>query len=317
MTTTTTTPTTARDQEAAPPPARPRQKIYLEKRSEFMVVMPHTARAWIDRTQARNRKTDPRWVDYLADQIQESWDENGEPIILDWFGDIVDGRHRLTACAKSGRPMRTNVVTGVDPKSFRTIDNNKARNKGDYLHVAGEASGRKLAAVLRSVRLWEIGRLGSDKVGTRDSGIGPEALIDTLARHPGTRASVCAGSAYYHRFRGVGQAQWAFLHYALGRVDPELRDQFLEALASGESLKPGHPAAALRNRLVNNMQSRSKLRPADVLAVTIKAWRAFARGEPVRNLAWRRGGDTPEAFPRLDPFRDEDFPLAAQDQEAA
>lgn len=55
----------------------------------------------------------------------------------------------------------------------------------------------------------------------------------------------------------------------------------------------------LRDRIINNLSSKSKLPAEELLALYIKAWTAFRDDRPMFALRWRTSGNNPETCPRL------------------
>lgn len=68
---------------------------------------------------AKHRDINEKKVAKLAsDMDAQNWQLNGKVIIFDSNGRLLNGQHRLSACAMSGRTMTTLVVRGVDPAAF-------------------------------------------------------------------------------------------------------------------------------------------------------------------------------------------------------
>ena len=51
------------------------------------------------------------------------WKLNGKSICFDWNGRLLNGQHRLSAVVRSGVPLTTLVVRGLDPALVPTQDN--------------------------------------------------------------------------------------------------------------------------------------------------------------------------------------------------
>jgi hypothetical protein len=86
----------------------------------------------------------------------------------------------------------------------------------------------------------------------------------------------------------------AYVHWRGARVAPEAADSFVDAIATGANLAEDSPARVLRETLLRNKGPRKKkLQQPVILAYTIKAFNAHARGEPMRVLSWK----TREGFP--------------------
>src|SRR5439155_2662819 len=109
-----------------------------EARSELKTITPDLARQWLDAVPDFQRKLDRRQVDKIKIAIQRNeWRLNGAAIVFNERGDLIDGQHRLTAIAESGRPVQSLVVTGIskDELTFATLGDTKPRQTADFLHV--------------------------------------------------------------------------------------------------------------------------------------------------------------------------------------
>jgi hypothetical protein len=74
-------------------------------------------------------------VDRYAEEMRLGvWALNGKSLIFDSNGRLLNGQHRLTACAQSGVPLVTLVVRGVNPSVFNKDpkrDSKSEDSKGD------------------------------------------------------------------------------------------------------------------------------------------------------------------------------------------
>ena len=104
---------------------------------EFKTVLmtPSLAEAILKKNE-RNRKISPNLITaYATDMINGNWnEETASTIAIGSDGILCDGQHRLLAVIKSGKTIRMNVVTGVDPKGI--YDQNRARSTSDQLAIA-------------------------------------------------------------------------------------------------------------------------------------------------------------------------------------
>ena len=62
-----------------------------------------------------NRKLNPKHVLFLSNQMTSGyWKENGQAIVFDINGNLIDGQHRLNAVTHSGCTIRALVCTGAE-----------------------------------------------------------------------------------------------------------------------------------------------------------------------------------------------------------
>jgi hypothetical protein len=86
-----------------------------------VTVTPEMAREWLDANTGVPFNSQPHKVDqYARDMASGHWPLTGEGIRFDEADQLVDGRHRLRACVKSGVPFLTYVTrlsgTAVTPE---------------------------------------------------------------------------------------------------------------------------------------------------------------------------------------------------------
>ena len=85
---------------------------------EIEEITPELATQYLSNN-AKHREINPRKVEKLAaDLDSQNWQLNGKVIIFDSTGRLLNGQHRLSACAVSGKTLTTLVVRGVDPATF-------------------------------------------------------------------------------------------------------------------------------------------------------------------------------------------------------
>lgn len=201
-------------------------------RIEIMTVTPAMANKWLESTTFRNRNVSVAAVNrYATDMAEGRWALNGESIVLDDNGNVIDGQHRLRAVIKSGVPIQSVIVRGVDQSVFPTFDVGSKRGGHDVLAIAGYANTRTLAAILRNILTHRtIGFCN----GPRGSGTVSEKRIDFLsliAKHPGAIESAAFVQAFGKTCELLRPGSFAgFVHYECGCQDSEARDAFFRAL---------------------------------------------------------------------------------------
>lgn len=110
-------------------------------------VTPQQAREYLARAFVA-RKPDPRSVGAYAKTMQDgAWVVNGQPIIFDTEGRLIDGVQRLTACVEADTPFPTLVARGVHGDTLHTIDQHRARSYVAVLEARG--TYRRPASLVR------------------------------------------------------------------------------------------------------------------------------------------------------------------------
>lgn len=204
-------------------------------KTEIVLVTPSLAAKWLSATTSKNRPMKPEALrQYIQSMRSGKWRENGESIVIDDNGNILDGQHRLQAVVSSGMSFRFAVIRGVDPDSFDTIDSGVRRTGKDVLTIAGYADGSTLAAVLSAIHRYYSGCFGD----TRSPGSnerGPKHIradyMEWIAAYPDAVES----ASYIHSrskrcllFKTVSFA--GCMHYVFGQQSKPARDEFFDAI---------------------------------------------------------------------------------------
>ena len=122
----------------------------MGKSAEFREITPHVAEQLLSVNADEQRNVNKRRVDqYATDMAKGLWKANGEPIIIDERGRLIDGQHRLRAVVASGVTIEALVVSGVSKDSYKTLD--QGMNRGlscavDWVSGSGVSAGRAAAA---------------------------------------------------------------------------------------------------------------------------------------------------------------------------
>lgn len=244
------------------------------------------------------------WVKQIARAILEGrWEFNGESIKIDSEGSVVDGQHRLAACAMAKKPIETVVIRGVESTTY--VDIGHSRSPSQLLAAEGYKNPGQLATAARLVYLWRgpgITRLGSP---TFQPDRGVVQLV--VREHPGLARSVELAKGCSHI---LPRSILAFVHYEAAQAseDSDMADLFVEAVVEGVGISKGEGPHLLRERMMREKQSRQRQARLDVIALTIRAWNAWAAGRKMQRLLITRRADpgegaawAPEAFPQIEP----------------
>lgn len=236
------------------------------------------------------RRLRTSWIDNLARVIARGeWKLNGESIKIDARGKLIDGQHRLQAVIRSGRPIETLVVRGV--KTDAEIDTGRSRCLADLLGSRGEKHASSLAATVTLYIRWKQGT----GVGSNDYKVSTTQAVNFLKLNPGIRNSVQIGTEMKEL---TAPSIVATVHYAACAGGAEGgAGVFFESLKTGVGLGRSDPRRLLRERLLADRSARgAKLRKSFLMALVIKAWNLWVRGESRPLLRWGMN----EEFPEMD-----------------
>lgn len=269
----------------------------LTEKTAIRTITPQMATELL-RLNTKNRQMNEKHMRVIASEMTAgTFVFNGDPIR---FGGttLVDGQHRLAACVLADKPFQAVVVLDLDHDTcFPSIDVGRRRSFSDLLHTEGETNSNALASVVAahySLIKYDFGNRNFN---------GSWALLGAWYKeHPGLLEATHWFSNHKTEFRAIGFGIGALgaLWYEFGLKSPDDRDEFFSLLASGSNLSEGSPILLLRNRLIANSHSRTRLIVRDIVALIIKAWNVHRIGGSLHLLRWTRDGAKAEAFPTIE-----------------
>jgi hypothetical protein len=124
-------------------------------RSRVQNITPKRAAEMLE-ANTTNRPLSRSTVRSFADAMRRGeWQVTHQGIAFDTAGVLVDGQHRLAAIVEADLPVEVTVFTDVEPDTFDVLDTGKKRNAADVLAIEGEKSSTLLAAMVRTLWLYE------------------------------------------------------------------------------------------------------------------------------------------------------------------
>ena len=277
-------------------------------RSQVEKITPEVATKILEgSSDIKNRNVNEGHVDWLASQMKSGkWYLNGEAIILDDEGQLVDGQHRLWAVVKSEVTIESLVTRGVDRKGFASIDTGAARTLANVLGIVGEKYAAAMASALSWTYRHDLGKMFS---ASKAVGFSHQVGLTVIRKYPEIRDSaeeVSKMTAKSQILKGVPPSTLIFLHHRFSTHAKEKATEFFETLGDLRFDSAGTPTRILRDQILRRKAEvrggggGSKTPPLEMMAFFIKAWTDFLSGhKPGRPYQWRRSGQYPEDFPKF------------------
>ena len=228
-------------------------------------------------TSLRNRPLNDRRVSQYARSMRDNNWSAGSMLIIDEEGHMVDGHHRMAAIIQAGTSVDMVVLSGLPTRFIPNIDTGRPRSAGDMLAfvegLEGVGSLRNKAALTRMVLGIDN---GDSNIVVSHNEIA-DFMLDNIALIEKSYKCYTSVKALGVTI-GVGAAVCVICR-AYG-IDCPKFDEFWCQVASGEMLKAGLPAFALRNALFASGRSGSGgSRQRNDAYCVLRAWDAFIRGE--------------------------------------
>jgi len=249
---------------------------------QLKTITPEIARAML-KGNTHNLPVRASHVDYLASEMTAGrWSLTHQGIAFD-EGVVVDGQHRLLAVVQSGVTIQAWVFGDVPLSVQELIDKGRIRSIADELgHFGGVQYAAAKAATCRAVLLiccnFQNVKMSVGCCKTILAAIGGEIEVVIKATenfHPGRRA-------------------WVHGALALALSADRSVEPFILAFGSGENLKTGDPAKALRDWLTNGgLHTKKTYKGAAVEGVFNAAYNAL-QGQKLQNI--KRGFQGIEFF---------------------
>lgn len=245
-----------------------------------------------------NRNLRPRIVNaYASDMKAGRWALNGEAIKIDVKGSLIDGQHRLNAVICADIPVQMLVVRGLPTEMMLTVDSGVKRNTSDVLALTGQKYAAVCSAAARRMILWERGWfLTSSTSGS----VTNTEIIQYVEQNPDlTRAAEVTVALERGLLKVIAPSIVCSAIYLTQRIDVEASRIFFQHLAN-EDAPVEHPTRLLRNKITMARLNGNRLIGDEVMALTIKAWNHYRRGQTPSRLMLntRTGSLSNDSFPR-------------------
>ena len=218
----------------------------------------------------QNRTLTDRWHPLHRQMADGEWNPDVAPIIVFDDGTLADGQHRIRAAIEMDKPFTCWVVT-IPKSDITKVDAGRSRTTRDHCRILGLPIQCVHSAAARFI-LW----MRDNEWGNRRQYSHAE-IIDTamqfrLVELPTPAREIRGGSAFL--------AVWGYVRSQY----PTEADQFFTSVNTGEALKSGTPAFALRKRLLNAVQITGCGMQMAYLWLNVRAWNAQVSGESIARL---------------------------------
>jgi hypothetical protein len=244
--------------------------------NEVITVTPQLAQEMLDTSPCNRKLSLTRVQEYVDYMRSGKWSAVVSAILFDTEGHLVDGHHRLHAVIQAGVDVRMSVRRGVSKESICFIDTGRPRSIGDMLAFTdgfGDLRNRaNKGSMVRQILIYKSGNLnrlvGHDEIA--------EFLRNNLEK-VNESWEIYSGLEKNHR-KTVGVAAAIYL---IREANPSCSkvDEFLAGLKTGEMLRRGAPALALRSALGDLVKRDGGALQTRGVYCVLRAWRAYASGE--------------------------------------
>ena len=228
---------------------------------------------------------------YAAAMKRGEWRLNGECIVFDNAGRLIDGHHRLIGVTIAGVPVQFAICRGVDREAFTTYNCGLRTNLSQVLGMHGVKNSSLIMGIVNvNYSLENTGRIRMNN-GQQQDGKVRTVTSDYhtyLADKDGYDSAASTACRLY-AYGSILKSSWiGGLYYFLthkGGYSVEEVLPFFDALcnldASGIS-----PCDSLRTFIIHHRMMNMKTEDTYLAALVIKAWNAFITGKEVKKIAY-------------------------------
>ncbi|HEY9289814.1 MAG TPA: hypothetical protein VIP98_00905 [Microlunatus sp.] len=267
-------------------------------RSRVQTITPVKAAELLE-ANTTNRPLSSSAVQAFAEAMKRGdWKVTHQGIAVDTNGVLVDGQHRLAAVIEADVPVDMTVFTEVPAETFDVLDTGKRRNGADVLAIEGERSTLQLAAMVRTVWLYDNRPDMSWSGGS--ARVTNHQILDTLERNPKVRDYVPIGEQLAQEVGMIKSAAGA-ASYLVARVNSQKKlEPWFEGVIDGAGLARSDARLKFRNLMLTmaRRQAGEVRRRRDTrehVGLYLTAFNAWASGESVTRLRY----STREPMPKI------------------
>lgn len=234
----------------------------------LVAITPHVARAWLRYNRINRNQRETGRGNYSSDMKDGNFQVNGATITFTRpyrdgedenvpAGEValLDGQHRLEACAASNQTFITYVGYGFDPEVRHTVDTGIKRTYSDTLRMRGEKDSNVLASVVKKAYLYHTGNahLFEKKRGATHS-----VLDEFFTRNKDLRRSAEVARTTHTEFKHssgheLRQSVTGLAHGLFLKADEASVPEYFARLGDGALMEYNDPIMHLRRRIVQDL----------------------------------------------------------------
>lgn len=257
-------------------------------------VTPAMASEILAKYNTKNRRENAHHTTALVrNMVEGTWRFNGDTICFDDKGTLIDGQHRLSAIAKSGKTITCLFVVGLNPDTIKTKDiEAKPRNLSDLFKMEGVVQHTTLAGIIQRYFIFSSGNTALSYNGNR--GVGHTnnfSTYETKFYFYFKNQDMCDEVVRYSRLlykqnhlltpAEIG-GLFLFLFIDKHHSEDEIKG-FFDGLIYTSSL---NVLNIMRNKLISDKGAIKKMPAPYKQNLLAKTWNYYIKGKDVKVLAY-------------------------------
>jgi len=261
----------------------------LKVKIALVDITPEVAESLLSKN-SNNRTLSPSNVKFLTNEILNgNWQFDGQPIRIDYNGNLLDGQHRLNSIIKSGEIIKCFVIFGLRPETFKVMDTGKIRTASDVLSIEKISNSSYVATSLKLLDAIKAGIYSGHKRRTLSN----TEVLEYYENNMGISNSVNYVKSVSRNFKSIVSVSiLSTLHYLFSEISESDANEFIGKLCSGSGLNENSPILVLRNKLIKaNSSDKNKLTKKDIIGNIILGWNKYREGEEIKMLSLKKDFD--------------------------
>jgi len=237
----------------------------------LVVVTPKVAREWLNRYNRNNRKILEGNIKILMrDMVAGNFMLNGQPVCFAEDGRLLNGQHRLEACARADQSIELIIVRGLPEEAFSTYDIHSHKTRLDFNNMEGKGNNVDLRIISAAATFLWRRETGRDPTG-RDRASSTE-IHRVIEENPG----LLDGFAQARRMKNLASAGvMTYLIYVFEQENEVVAAEFLDHLETGAGLTSKNPVLKLRDELMTSRSAPGEYRRTAFLKRIEQGWEDY------------------------------------------
>lgn len=248
-----------------------------------MLVSPEMAKHYLAQNTANRRPKSPRVLLYSNEMKAGRWrSQTGETIKIASSGRVLDGQQRLMAVVHSGCSIKFHIAFNLDESVFSVLDTGSSRNSSDTFRAAGIKQDNAIPSMIAHYNLMCNNGISKGQINQKSTNA---ELLEQYYEDPEKWQRIANHSRnWYMNFAKILQPSYFGGFYAFfSQLDSEMAFSFFQQLATGSDIT-NSSVNLLRNKLIQDKTSLRKMTPSFKIALIIKTWNYFVKGDEPKIL---------------------------------
>ena len=269
----------------------PSKSAFPQPTAQVVVITPERASELLANNPI-NRSVSVRQLAFLKKQLLDGkWLLNGETIKVASDGTLLDGQHRLMACAQTGVPMPSLFIDNVPKETMHTIDTGKNRNGVDVISMflgKDQKYSSKISSTAKFIMMFDKGAFGQINTGDKDTNPDNADYIAFVKKTEGFVPFVEEKIRLYAKGDKLVEPKiFVGLYWVISKkaTSIEMVDDFFTKLSIGSGIESDSPIFLLRQKLITTKGSKtlssngSKISFNQKIWSIVKAWNYYRGGK--------------------------------------